>query len=297
MIAKACIFMKSTVKSCFNYVVFLISLSFSFSQGAVGIGTNNPHPSAVLEVKSTNKGMLIPRVNRAPMTTVVSNPVKGLIVFNENANFNAFEYYDGSDWIQLIPTPSKFDLDMSSNKITDLKNGTDAGDAVNLGQLNTVDNNNLDRNGTEAMTGNLNMNNRKVTNVSNGTSSRDAVNRSQLDTKANKQQTAWRNLTLINGYRVSNNRTPQYRVDEFGVVHLRGDIYVDPSVTSLLVTAAMDTDARPSYSKDLITSASTSRGLANLRIRSVGDISFSTRDLPEPDPYIVHLSGISYYPR
>ena len=279
-------------------ISFLIITPKSFSQdtGAVGIGTNDPDASAILEVASTNKGILIPRING---NNLIDSPVEGLIIYNEQTK--SFEYYDGDDWFQLIPTPSKFNIDMANHKITRLANGTVSTDAVNKGQLDTsistVDSNNLDRDGTDTMTGNLNMNNRKVINLTSGTNAGDAVNRSQLDTKANKTQDAWRNLTLINGYRVSNNRTPQYRVDEFGVVHLRGDIAVEPTVTNLIVTGAMDTDARPTYSIDLVASGDTAAGIVTLRVRSVGDISIKTTDLATPDLFVFHLSGVSYTPR
>jgi predicted secreted protein len=45
-----------------------------------------------------------------------------------------------------------------------------------------------------------------------------------LTTKANKIQGAWTDIALNPEYTIRNGQTPQYRVDQFGVVHLRGEV-------------------------------------------------------------------------
>lgn len=53
---------------------------YNINTGSVGIGTNAPHPSALLELKDSSKGLLIPRLSfeqRQNMT----NPAEGLLVF------------------------------------------------------------------------------------------------------------------------------------------------------------------------------------------------------------------------
>ena len=53
---------------------------------SVGINSNGstPDPSAMLDVKSTNKGFLPPRIALAGTTDVstISSPVAGLLVYN-----------------------------------------------------------------------------------------------------------------------------------------------------------------------------------------------------------------------
>ena len=70
--------------------------NISYIAGNVGIGTTSPSPSAALEVSSTNKGFLPPR-----MTTVqrdqISSPATGLTIFNTTKNGN--ETYNGSYWV------------------------------------------------------------------------------------------------------------------------------------------------------------------------------------------------------
>lgn len=47
----------------------------------VGINTNNPNASAALDIESTNKGILIPRMTTA-QKTAISTPAEGLIVYD-----------------------------------------------------------------------------------------------------------------------------------------------------------------------------------------------------------------------
>lgn len=67
-------------------LLFLMAITVSsvnlFSQ--VGINTTTPNPSAVLDVVSTNKGLLIPRVSLTGNTdlTTIPNPANGLLVYN-----------------------------------------------------------------------------------------------------------------------------------------------------------------------------------------------------------------------
>lgn len=55
----------------------------------------NPHASAMLDVQSTDKGMLVPRMTTA-QRTAIANPAKGLLVFDTNTN--TFWFYNGSAW-------------------------------------------------------------------------------------------------------------------------------------------------------------------------------------------------------
>jgi hypothetical protein len=78
------------------FIVFT-SLLFTTAMNAqsVGIGTTTPNASAILDINSTNKGLLLPRV--ADTSSIVS-PVKGLVVFSNNSNKTWV--YDGSRWQQ-----------------------------------------------------------------------------------------------------------------------------------------------------------------------------------------------------
>lgn len=63
----------------------------------VGIGTTTPHASSMLEVNSTTKGFLPPRMTQTQMNAIVS-PAEGLIVYCTNCSPKGLYNYDGSTW-------------------------------------------------------------------------------------------------------------------------------------------------------------------------------------------------------
>jgi hypothetical protein len=79
------------------------STSFSFSQ-TVGVGVNtdgsSPDASSILDVKSSDKGILIPRMTAAQRGAIAS-PATGLMVYQTDATAG-FYYYNGTAWVQAI---------------------------------------------------------------------------------------------------------------------------------------------------------------------------------------------------
>jgi uncharacterized protein (TIGR02145 family) len=69
----------------------------------VGVGTTLPNASAILDVTSSTKGVLISRLTTT-QRNAVSNPAEGLIIYNTTTD--KFEYYDGSAWKTMISTLS-----------------------------------------------------------------------------------------------------------------------------------------------------------------------------------------------
>src|SRR6186713_2664937 len=74
------------------------------TQAQVGIGTTTPDPSAQLDITSTAKGLLVPRMLSSQRTAITS-PAIGLIVFqtDETAGF----YYNAGtpispNWVILL---------------------------------------------------------------------------------------------------------------------------------------------------------------------------------------------------
>lgn len=68
----------------------------------VGINDDNsaPDPNAMLDVKSSSKGVLFPRLNTAQRNTLgAANPAEGMLVFDTDVE--AFFYFTNSAWVQL----------------------------------------------------------------------------------------------------------------------------------------------------------------------------------------------------
>lgn len=75
---------------------FLIFVFETYSQ--VGIGTNSPNASAMLDVQSANKGVLIPRLTTAQRKAIV-NPAPGLLLFDLDQL--TLYFFDGENWQAL----------------------------------------------------------------------------------------------------------------------------------------------------------------------------------------------------
>src|SRR5690554_5833459 len=83
------------MKKSILYCLLIITVNL---HAQVGIGTTNPDESAVLDISSTEKGMLIPRLSTAQRTAIAS-PATGLLVYD--ATTNGFWFYNGSQWTDL----------------------------------------------------------------------------------------------------------------------------------------------------------------------------------------------------
>jgi len=88
--------MKKTILS-----IALIAISFmTFAQ--VGIGITIPNPSAALDVTSTTKGFLPPRMT-AQQRNAIATPANGLTVYCTNCGSGGQpQYYNGTSWVNMV---------------------------------------------------------------------------------------------------------------------------------------------------------------------------------------------------
>ena len=100
-------------------LIFATSLTLS-AQVAINIDGSLPAGSAILDVKSTKKGALFPRMTTYQRQNIV-NPATGLIVYDTSNN--ALYVYDGTVWKVL----SKGQLWTQSGSITYLNNSNKVG--------------------------------------------------------------------------------------------------------------------------------------------------------------------------
>lgn len=87
-----------------SYLAVLLFFILHYSGAQVGIGTITPDTSTILDIESTDKGILIPRVSR----TDIANPANGLLIYE--VNDNAFEYNSGTP---LVPVWTKLNTGSS----------------------------------------------------------------------------------------------------------------------------------------------------------------------------------------
>jgi type IV secretory pathway TrbF-like protein len=131
-------------------IIFLLGYyPYVFSQN-VGINDDGstPNASAMLDVKSTNKGFLAPRLTET-QKNAISSPAIGLLIFQTDGT-SGFYYYDGSVW-QMIGSGSFTEIDpqvsSSTTNYVPKWNGTslvdgllyDNGTNIGLGTTSPVD--------------------------------------------------------------------------------------------------------------------------------------------------------------
>ncbi|MBC7935401.1 MAG: hypothetical protein H7Y86_08625 [Rhizobacter sp.] len=101
--------MKTFSRSCFCWVLCYSVVAGARAQVGINSDGTPPHPSAMLEIKSTTKGLLIPQVslidgfNSFPLT----GPAVSTMVYNINENINngkgaGYYFWNGSQWKKMI---------------------------------------------------------------------------------------------------------------------------------------------------------------------------------------------------
>ncbi len=109
-------------------VIFIVG-TFQIS-AQVGIGTTNPNATSILDIQSTDKGVLIPRMTKIQRDNIVT-PALGLQIFNTTENTT--DVYSGGVWKSLsykpnanliyvysmadLPTPAGNAITLDANKM------------------------------------------------------------------------------------------------------------------------------------------------------------------------------------
>jgi hypothetical protein len=91
------------------FTILFFASFFAQAQVGIGVSTANMSPSAQLEVVSTSKGFLPPKMT-ASQRTAISNPATGLLVFQTDAPVGLY-FYNGSAWVlsgAAKPTSDQF---------------------------------------------------------------------------------------------------------------------------------------------------------------------------------------------
>ncbi len=86
--------------------LYLLKVSTCLAQGvAINPTGADPDPSAMLDVKSTTSGMLIPRMTTAQRNNIATacscTPAEGLLIFNTSSQCFEAYYASGSTWVSV----------------------------------------------------------------------------------------------------------------------------------------------------------------------------------------------------
>ena len=94
------------MKQFFTLLAVVLFTATTYAQ--VGINNENSDPLAALDITSTTKGLLMPRMTNA-QRQAISNPAAGLQVFVTDFDGGSFMFYDGTKWGTLSFTEKRPD--------------------------------------------------------------------------------------------------------------------------------------------------------------------------------------------
>jgi hypothetical protein len=114
---------QSVASRAFMMFIAILLTTNLMAQVAINEDSGLPDGSAMLDVKSTDKGMLIPRMTEAQRDAIAS-PATGLLIFQTNYT-KGYYYFDGTDW--KVVGSGAFSID-------DLSDGKIVGNSIFLGE-------------------------------------------------------------------------------------------------------------------------------------------------------------------
>ena len=85
---------------------------------AINTDGSTANASALLDIKSTTKGLLIPRMSKTERNSIAS-PATGLMVFQASPDSIGFYYYNGSSWSWVTSNSNGSDWKLTGNSGTD----------------------------------------------------------------------------------------------------------------------------------------------------------------------------------
>ena len=173
-------------KTILLFITLFIAI-MSYSQVGINTDGSDPDESAILDVKSTTLGLLIPRMTEIEKNAI-NLPATGLLVFQTN-EITGFYFNKGTpvspDW-EILSGDNLGDhiatenLDLSNYKIINLSEPTAAGDAATKQYVD----NNGDNLGNHIAAENLDLSNYKIINLTEPTENTDAATKQYVDSNS-----------------------------------------------------------------------------------------------------------------
>ncbi|NEV93047.1 hypothetical protein G3567_02655 [Psychroflexus sp. YR1-1] len=128
------------MKTKLFFIVALLSFYLGYAQ--IGIGTLNPNPTSILDIESTNQGLLIPRMTLAQRDAIADPaPADGLQIYNttnntldiySNSSWKSFAYSPDSNLVYVysladLPTPNGSEISLDGSKMYVFSGAVDIG--------------------------------------------------------------------------------------------------------------------------------------------------------------------------
>lgn len=118
-------------------VIVAVASGTASGNGTVGIGTQTPNANAVLEIATTSKGFLPPRMTSTQRDAIAS-PIAGLVIYNTTTK--SLEFSNGSKWIDItVGDETNVNNDPAPTSSEASAIGTTTPDANAMLELNATD--------------------------------------------------------------------------------------------------------------------------------------------------------------
>jgi hypothetical protein len=107
------------MKNTNRFILTLILLITVITNAQIGIGTSSPDSSALIDLSSTKKGLLIPRMTTQEQS-VLENPAIGLIIFNTTTSqieTNKGDGFGGAFWTSAATTGITAPVGTNTNQL------------------------------------------------------------------------------------------------------------------------------------------------------------------------------------
>lgn len=102
------------------YIIFILWIGLVDAFGQIGVGTTTPDSSAILDVTSTTKGFLLPRIANV---NLINNPAEGLMIYHTKDK--CIYVFNGDTWVNLCPSKPKIieQITLTSSMLIDSVTG------------------------------------------------------------------------------------------------------------------------------------------------------------------------------
>ena len=99
------------MKQLFTFLAAVVLTATTYAQ--VGVGTTTPDASSALDITSTTKGLLIPRMTET-QRDAISPAATGLMIYQTDGTAG-FYYYNGSSWSEVAATSKTYSVNTFSH--------------------------------------------------------------------------------------------------------------------------------------------------------------------------------------